>query len=49
VGVKTNKDATYPRIMETAKAGICPDKRGITAYYSSTCPFTYYITTQINY
>jgi len=46
-GLKTNKDATYPKIMETAKEGICPDKRGITAYYSNTCPFTDYYTNQL--
>jgi L-amino acid N-acyltransferase YncA len=46
-GLKTNKHATYPKIMETAKAGICPDKKGITAYYSNTCPFTDYYTNQL--
>lgn len=45
-GLKTNKDANYPEIMETAKQGICPDNKGITAYYSNTCPFTDYYTNQ---
>ncbi len=39
-GLKTNSKATYPKIMESAKSGICPDKKGITAYYTNSCPFT---------
>jgi len=46
-GIKTNQEATYPAIMESAKSGTCPDKKGITAYYSSTCPFTSYYTNQL--
>ena len=43
-GLKTNKKAIFPKIIETAKSGKCSDKDGITAYYSDTCPFTdYYI------
>jgi len=43
-GLKTNKKATFPKIMDSAKLGVSPDKEGITAYYSNTCPFTdYYI------
>lgn len=45
-GMKTNKEATYPKILESAKLGVCPDKKGITAYYSNTCPFTEYYTNQ---
>ncbi len=43
-GLKTNKKASYPKIKETAKSGTCPNKNGITAYYSHTCPFTDYYT-----
>ena len=39
-GYRFNKNADYPKIKETAKKGTCPDKEGITAYYSDTCPFT---------
>ena len=46
-GLKTNPKASYPTIMESAKSGACPDKEGITAYYSNTCPFTDYYTNQL--
>ncbi len=46
-GLKINHNTTYPKIMETAKTGSCPDKKGITAYYSNTCPFTDYYTNQL--
>ncbi len=46
-GLKTNKNATYPKIMETAKSGTCPDNKGITAYYSDTCPFTDFYTNKL--
>lgn len=46
-GLKTNPDATFPTIKESAKVGACPDKEGITAYYSNTCPFTEYYTNQL--
>ena len=46
-GLKTNKDAVYPTIMKSAKSGVCPDKKGITAYYSDTCPFTDYYINQL--
>ena len=46
-GLKTNPNATFPTIMESAKLGSCPDKKGITAYYSNTCPFTEYYTNQM--
>ena len=43
-GLKTNSKASFPKIKKTAKQGVSPDKKGITAYYSNTCPFTdYYI------
>ncbi len=45
-GLKTNPDATFPKIKESAKFGTCSDKKGITAYYSNTCPFTNYYTNQ---
>ena len=46
-GLKTNKNANYPTIMESAKSGRSPDDKGITAYYSNTCPFTDYYTNQL--
>jgi len=46
-GLKTNKNAEFPRILETAKLGTCPDKNGITAYYSNSCPFTDFYTNQL--
>ena len=46
-GLKTNVKANYPKILDTAKTGTCPDKTGITAYYSNTCPFTAYYTNQL--
>lgn len=46
-GLKTNPAASYPKIMKSAKSGTCPDKKGITAYYSNTCPFTDYYTNQL--
>lgn len=45
-GLKTNEEASFPKIKKTAKSGSCPDKNGITAYYSNTCPFTDYYTNQ---
>lgn len=46
-GLKTNKSATYPTIMESAKLGACHDNKGITAYYSNSCPFTEYYTNKL--
>jgi len=46
-GLKTNPDATFPKIKEHAKSGTCPNTKGITAYYSNTCPFTDYYTNQV--
>jgi ribosomal protein S18 acetylase RimI-like enzyme len=46
-GIKTNPKAAYPMIMESAKIGSCSDKKGMTAYYSNTCPFTDYYTNQM--
>ncbi len=43
-GLKTNSKATYPKILKSAKLGVCPDDKGITAYYSNTCPFSDYYT-----
>lgn len=45
-GLKINPNATFPKIKESAKSGTCSDKKGITAYYSNTCPFTDYYTNQ---
>ena len=48
LGLKTNPDAEYPRFKSTARAGKCPDNRGIMAYYSDTCPFNdYYINVEL--
>lgn len=46
-GLKTNENAIYPTIMKSAKSGVCPDNKGITAYYSNTCPFTDHYTNQL--
>ncbi len=46
-GLKTNKKAKFPKIKESAKIGTCPDKNGITAYYSNTCPFTDFYTNKM--
>ncbi len=46
-GLKTNSNANFPKFMESAKAGTCSDKKGITAYYSNTCPFTDYYTNHL--
>lgn len=46
-GFKTSPNAEFPKIMESAKSGTCPDKKGITAYYSNTCPFTEYYTNEL--
>ncbi len=43
-GWRTNAQASYPQILDTAKLGVSPDKDGITAYYSNTCPFTDFYT-----
>lgn len=45
-GLKTNKDADWPAILPSAKSGTCPDKKGITAYYSDTCPYNEFYVNQ---
>ena len=45
-GLKTNPNAEFPKIKATAKSGTCPDQKGITAYYSDTCPYTDFYTNQ---
>ena len=41
---KINQDAQNPSFNESVKKGTCPDKTGLTVYYSNRCPFTeYYI------
>jgi len=48
-GLKTNKKAQFPKILDTAKLGVIPDNQGITAYYSNTCPFTdFYINEKLS-
>lgn len=46
-GLKTNPDAEFPQFMDSAKSGHCPNKNGIVAYYSNTCPFTDYYTNEL--
>jgi len=46
-GLKHKSKANYPKIMATAKSGVCNNKKGITAYYSDNCPFTDYYTNQL--
>lgn len=46
-GLKTNTTASFPKIMSSAKSGSCSNKNGITAYYSNTCPFTEFYTTNL--
>jgi len=46
-GLKTNANANWPKIKQSAKSGTCPNKKGITAYYSNTCPFTDFYTNQV--
>ena len=46
-GLKINPKADFPTIKQSAKAGACPDKKGITVYYSDTCPFTDYYINQL--
>jgi len=41
-GLKFNDEANFPTIKASAKKGKTIDKKGITAYYSNTCPFTDY-------
>ena len=43
-GLKINAKAEFPKILDSAKLGTCPNKEGITAYYSNTCPFTEHYT-----
>lgn len=39
---RTNPDAPLPKFKDTAKTGTCPNKEGLTVYYSNACPFTEY-------
>ncbi len=43
-GLRTNRKAAWPSIKKTAKSGRCQNKKGITAYYSNSCPFTDFYT-----
>ena len=36
---KLNVDAPNPTFNEPARTGECPDKKGITVYFSNRCPF----------
>mgnify|MGYP003683492773 CR=1 FL=1 len=46
-GFKINSKAKYPKFKTSAKSGTCPNKKGITAYYSNTCPFTDFYTNNL--
>ncbi len=46
-GLKTNPKAIFPKILDSAKQGVCENKKGIVAYYSNTCPFTDFYTNQL--
>jgi len=46
-GFKINPKAEFPSIKDSAKLGVCSDKKGITVYYSNTCPFTDYYINQL--
>ncbi len=46
-GLKTNPKAKFPKILDSAKQGVCENKKGIVAYYSNTCPFTDFYTNQL--
>ena len=37
---KTNPNAENPKFRDSARSGSCPNKTGITAYYSNACPYT---------
>ncbi|MCP4440197.1 MAG: GNAT family N-acetyltransferase [Aureispira sp.] len=39
---RNNPNAPLPKFKETAKSGACPNKEGLTVYYSNACPFTEY-------
>lgn len=39
---KMNKSAGNPRFNDCVRSGECPDKKGMTVYYSNRCPFTEY-------
>lgn len=43
-GWRSRPDAAFPRILDSARSGRCPEEEGIAVYYSDTCPFNaYYI------
>ena len=46
-GIKMNPNAEFPKFLESAKSGQCPNNNGIVAYYSNTCPFTEYYTNTV--
>jgi GNAT superfamily N-acetyltransferase len=39
-GMRFDDAVAWPQIKASAKQGTCPDKDGISVYYSNTCPFT---------
>ena len=47
LGLKLNPEAIFPKFKATAKQGRCPNKEGITVYYSDTCPFNDYYVNQV--
>jgi len=46
-GLKSKPNAPWPKFKDSAKSGRCPDKKGIYAYYSNTCPYTDYYTNRL--
>jgi len=46
-GLRFDGKGKFPSIKKSAKQGSCPNNGGITAYFSSTCPFTDYYTGQV--
>ena len=45
---KLNTNAKNPSFGESAKSGECPEKNGVTVYYSNRCPYNeYYVNTEL--
>ncbi len=42
LALKFNSDAPNPQFNDCTQSGECPNKEGLTAYYSNRCPFTEY-------
>jgi GNAT superfamily N-acetyltransferase len=41
-----DRDTKLPQFTDTARKGICPNDKGLTAYYSNRCPFAEYHVTE---